>query len=254
MKIYFYLSLTPESFIASMLPPMDFGSYLAVGTQKRASGQVIFFEIEEPTNDSSFNLDNIKSRCINHSNGEPKHSVYGSCYRVLEKIPLSDIKDLYLVTRDGKPLCLQQSEILPEVSQNYYLYQEICPVHPSVVSTLNPLEFSKYLTDGSQNIYFPKICFVDLHLGELREDPKFGEVRNLPYQNVEHLRDCLIQLKNNPKKSTTTVDRISSQSFPFRTIENGIFLGSKENLLFYPFPSKKDLQGKYYDWWRSASM
>jgi hypothetical protein len=30
--------LIPEALIASMLPPVDFGTYLAVGTKKRTSG------------------------------------------------------------------------------------------------------------------------------------------------------------------------------------------------------------------------
>lgn len=43
MKRYLYLSLLPEALIASMLPPEEFGNYLAVGTKKRTRGQAIFF-------------------------------------------------------------------------------------------------------------------------------------------------------------------------------------------------------------------
>ena len=40
---YLYFSVTPEALIASGLQPEEFGSYLAVGTQKRARGQAVFF-------------------------------------------------------------------------------------------------------------------------------------------------------------------------------------------------------------------
>ena len=47
MKTYLYLSLFPEALVASMLPPDDFETYLAVGTQKRTRGQAMFFEVRE---------------------------------------------------------------------------------------------------------------------------------------------------------------------------------------------------------------
>jgi hypothetical protein len=31
-------------------------------------------------------------------------------------------------------------------------------------------------------------------------------------------------------------------------------VGDARELAFYPFPSLQDLQTKYYEWWRSASM
>lgn len=253
MKVYLYLSLTPESLVASMLSPYQFGTYLAVGTQKRTHGQAIFFLIEG-LEDNSFPLQDIEKRCIPHPDGQPKRSLYLSIYRVLERVPLDTIKNLYLVTRDGRVLEIQQSREIPESSQKYHLYQELCPVHPRIVSTLNPREFTRYITDENKNIYVPKICFVDLRLGELAENPETAKIRDLPYQAIEHLRDCLIQLRNNPDKHTKTVDRIHPQWFPYRTIETGLYLGKGDEMLFYPFPSEKELQTKYYEWWSSASM
>ena len=42
MDIYLYLSLIPEALIASMLPPEEFGTYLAVGTKDPWPGDVFF--------------------------------------------------------------------------------------------------------------------------------------------------------------------------------------------------------------------
>ena len=252
MKTYLYLSLTPESLVASMLPPYEFGAYLAVGTKKRTHGQAMFFTVEGLT-DTSFHLEDIEKRCVPHPDGQPKHSVYLSIYRVLERMPLDTIKSLYLATRDGRVLEIEQSKEIPPFPEKYHLYQELCPVHPRIVSALNPQDFACYITDKSKNIYVPKICFVDLRLGELAQNPVDGKVRDLPYYAVEHLRDCLIQLED-PEKHTKTVDRIHPQWFPYRPADTGVYVGSGKEILLYPFPSEEDFQTKYYEWWRSASM
>ncbi|MDZ7762847.1 MAG: hypothetical protein U5K00_00250 [Melioribacteraceae bacterium] len=98
MKKYVYLSLTPEALIASMLPPHDFGTYMAVGTKKRTRGQAIFFEVDQDKLNSHFPLDLIEKRCVPQENGKPKRSVYLSIYRVLEHTPLDALKNLYLTT------------------------------------------------------------------------------------------------------------------------------------------------------------
>ncbi len=257
MTTYLYLCLTPESLIASMLPPAEFGSYLAVGTKKRTHGAAIFFTVEgleETPEASEFPLEDINKRCVSHPDGSPKHSVYLSIYRVLERFPMSAIKNLCLTTQDGRVMEIEKSAEIPELTQSYHLYQELCPVHPRIVSTLDPVRFAAYITDRKRNIHVPKICFVDLGLGELAEDPEKGEVRDLPYHAVEHLRDCLIQLSDGPEKHTKTVDRIHPQSFPYRTVESGIYLGSPSEVFFYPFPSEEELQSTYYEWWQSASI
>jgi hypothetical protein len=253
MSTFFYLSLVPEALIASMLPPKEFGNYLAVGTKKRTRGQAMFFALQDLQMDAARKA-KVEKRCVPHADGEPKHSVYISIYRVLEQVPLDAIGNLFLVTPDGRVLELEAEKRLPEFGQTFNMYQEICPVHPRIVSTLNPKEFSVYITDANNPIHVPKICFVDLRLGELSTDPEHGDIKDLPYRAIEHLRDCLMQLLQNSEKHTKTVDRLHPQSFPFRTILNGVFLGEGEQLLYYPFPSEKELNSIHYEWWRSASI
>lgn len=253
MSIYYYLSLIPEALIASMLPPPEFGSYLAVGTQKRTRGQALFFSLDGLKR-APFDLRGVENKCLPHPNGEPKHSVYVAVYRVLEQIPLQSIGNLYMVTPDGRVLEIQPTEKIPEYSQNYHLYQEICPVHPRVASTLSPQDFTRYITDPKQAIHVPKICFADLCLGDLAEDPERGGIRDLPYYAIEHLRDCLVQLRDDQKKHTKIVDRTHPQAFPYRSVNSGIFLGSNKEILFWPFPTEEELKSRYHEWWRSASI
>jgi hypothetical protein len=56
----------------------------------------------------------------------------------------------------------------------------------------------------------------------------------------------------NTAKFTKTVVRFFNGDIKYRTVKNGFFIGDKENCIFYPFPSKEDLNGKYFTWWKSA--
>jgi hypothetical protein len=252
--MYLYLSLIPEALIASMMAPEEFGSYLAVGTKKRTLGQAMFFQVEGLVKSDAFDLKEAERRCVPHPTGEPKHSVYLSIYRVLERVPLDTLRDLHMVTPDGRVLALPRGGRPPKSDRRYHLYQELCPVHPRIVSDLDPARFIKHITSPDLPMHLPRLCFVDLRLGELSSDPEKASIHDLPYHAIEHLRDCLIELKRKPGKGTKTVDRNHPQSFPFRSVETGVYVGDAQELLFYPFPSMQDLQTRYYEWWRSASM
>jgi hypothetical protein len=254
MAVYLYLNMLPEALIASMLPPHEFGTYMAVGTEKKSRGQAKFFSLDRSFKSDYFPMSEIESRCVTRADGQPKHSVYLSVYRVLEHVPMSAVGNLNLVTRDGRALEIPRTKTMPSCPHELHMYQEICPVRPRVVSSLDPQEFITFLTDSKKSIHVPKIFFADLRLGDLAVDPEKGSSRDLPYPSLEHLRDCLKALRSAPGKGTKTVDRTPSDELPYRTVEHGFFLGDGKETLYYPMPGEQDLQGKYYEWWRSASM
>jgi hypothetical protein len=99
MSKFIYLTATPEALIASMLPPAEFGSYLSTGTKKRNKGQAIFFEVDLAKIEKLIDMDSLNKRCVAKADGKPKNSVYLSVYKVLELIPLSALKNLYLITQ-----------------------------------------------------------------------------------------------------------------------------------------------------------
>ena len=253
MSIYYYLSMIPEALLASMLEPTPLGAYLAVGTRKRSRGQAMFFSLKNVEN-LPFDLSHVEEACVAHPDGEPKHSLYIAIYRAMERVPMENIANLYMVTPDGRVLERTPGEHQTTSEQLYHLYQEISPVHTRIVSTLGPKRFTEYITDSSHAIYVPKVCFAELQLGELAEDPEHGSAGDLPYHAIDHLRDCLIQLRDNPGKHTKTVDRTHPQCFPYRTVVGGVYLGSGSDLSFYAFPTADELKSTYYEWWRSASM
>jgi len=143
MTVYLYLSLIPEALIASMLPPEEFGAYYSVGTYKKSQGQAMFIALDPDFRHPYFRIEEGIARCVPHSTGEPKRSIYISAYRVLEHVALEAMGSLYLVTRFGQTLALSQGINLPEDHDRLHLYQEIAPVRPQVVSTQNAHDFHK---------------------------------------------------------------------------------------------------------------
>ncbi|WP_073168087.1 hypothetical protein [Tangfeifania diversioriginum] len=93
--------------------------------------------------------------------------------------------------------------------------------------------------------------FAELLLNELANDPG-APLHNLPYPNPDHLRECLIKLNKTKGKLTKTVLRFLRGDISYRTIKNGFFIGEKKHLLYYPFPTVKELESKHFGWCRPA--
>jgi hypothetical protein len=252
MSNYVYLTCTPEALVASMLPPEGFGMYLSTGTKKRNKGQTIFFEVDLEQIKDHIDMDSLNKRCVAKEDGSPKSSVYLSVYRVLETIPVSALKSLYLTTDRGTALELKKTvyDKSKETHNALHLYQELCPVTPLVASGLAPSVFLKTLTDASRPIVLPKLFFVELKLGELATNPLYGSAEQLPYTNVGHLRDCLEILRGEYEKHMKTVQRVYSGILLYRTIESGFYVGSKDEIVFYPYPSMKELENINYEFFR----
>jgi hypothetical protein len=254
MTVHLYLSLIPEALIASELSPEEFGAYYAVGTQKKSRGQAIFFEIDPKFRSDYFNVEEGIKRCIPHEDGSPKSSIYISVYRVLENIPMTAVDKLYLTTQDGRTLGLEKSEKLPDDGNGLHLYREVSPVSPLVVSSLGPNHFYELIVkEPTSLIKLPAVCFAELRLDELADDPQNGAVGDLPYKNMEHLRSCLMSLKTK-SVMTKMVDRLPTYGIPFRTVKNGFYVGNQKSLLYFPLPEENDLVKNNYQWWRSATM
>lgn len=255
MQQRLYLSLMPEALIASMLEPEDFASYYAVGNEGTGQGEAVFLEVDPAFRDPAFQIDKALSRCVPHADGQPKHTVYISAYRVLEHLPLSALGKLFLVTRDGRSLALPRSQAPAGDSGGLHLYHELAPTHPQVVSNLCPRDFFD-LVIGKRESFpaLPAIAFVELRLGELAADPLNGGVGDLPYENVRHLRSVLAALKGK-SVGAKIFERCGRPTFSFRTILGGVYVGKAgEELALYPFPSAAELKTSHRDFWKSANL
>lgn len=254
MTVHLYLSLIPEALLVSMLSPEEFGNYYAVGSQKRSRGQAIFFEVDPKFKSKYFQIEEGIRRCVPHEDGSPKRSIYISIYRVLENIPLQALQKLYLVTQDGRTLEVEMSHSFPKEEKELHLYREIAPVPPMVVSPLAPRAFYDLIVRSQTSlIKLPAVCFTELRLGELANDPQNGAIGDLPYDNMDHLRVCLLELRGKPVHAKM-FDRLPPRTIPYRTIKNGIFVGNTEKLIYFALPPWEELKKSNYSWWRSAGM
>ncbi|HWR11945.1 MAG TPA: hypothetical protein VN445_08990 [Rectinemataceae bacterium] len=252
---HLYLSLMPEALIASMLSPEEFGNYYAVGSEHTTQGQAVFFEVDPAFRHADIPIETALARCVPHENGSPKHTVYASVYRVLERIPLSAIGTLYLVTKDGRTLGIQRAATKAEASEGLHLYHELAPVRPLVASRLGPETFFDLLCGKSDSpLSIPAITFIELRLGELAADPLNGSLGDLPYDATDHLRSCLEQVKSK-EVAAKVVDRLHPGTFSYRTIKNGLYIGNKKDgLAVYLLPPMATLKETDYLWWKSATI
>ncbi|HVN56740.1 MAG TPA: hypothetical protein VMT63_00435 [Bacteroidales bacterium] len=253
MSRYVYLSITPEALIGSMLPPAQFGLYMATGTKKCNRSQFIFFTLDYDQVRSMFNNEYLGERCIGKADGSPKSTVYLSIYRVLEFIPLSAIRDLYLTSDQGITLKLGRAtyDKSKMKKKEMHLYQELCPVSSQVASSLPPHKFLKTLTDGTLPLRLPKMFFAELRIEDLADNPFYGDEKYLPYGAVSHLRDCLDIIRNEENKQMKTVQRFHTGKLYYQTIDTGFYIGSRDNIAYYPFPSMKELEKNHNEFFRT---
>lgn len=253
MKPHLYVSLLPEALVASHLDPAAFGAYLATGSRKRSRGQALFFRVRE-----DYAMSRLADLCVSPDldrgdPAHPRHSAYLSIYRVLETMPLDVLESLHLVTDDGRVLDLFPAAYTPEVGPRFHLYQEFCPVNPRVVSTLGPEDFARRITASDQRVALPALVFAELQLNRLADDPEATGIEDLPYPNLEHLRDCLRELRTKAGKPTKTVIRVLQQDVLFRTLHRGFYAAHRhDGLRYFPFPDRAALETTHYPWWRSA--
>jgi hypothetical protein len=175
---------------------------------------------------------------------------------VLEHVDLKALKNLYLVTANGKSL-----EIAPKPYTAINepglvrIYQEITPLTNLVASTLDQRSFGKYITSETKSKGAPKICFTqyDFNVAEFLEQNKNREIMysSIPESHPARLYDYLLELKAEPAKKTKTISLSSTLvEASFSLIKHGFWLAASTELLFYPLPTRNELENKYYDWWR----
>ncbi|QEG33778.1 hypothetical protein [Bythopirellula goksoeyrii] len=253
MDIHLYLMCyRTEALVASQLKAEEFGAYMAVGTQKKTFGNVVFFEIDPTFRSKELHLDQVEAKCKAHPDGTPRRSKYMSLYRVMERVPLSAYGKLHLTTRDGRVLSLNGRDFDEEnSSEGPFMYAELCPLTSRVVSHLGPKAFAQRITDPKTTVCVPRIFFAETQV-ELDDGGHLASY--LPYANPSHIEDCIREVEERPNKLGKTVDRNPPLAAFYRTIATGFYLGDSTGIKFYAYPDVATLDAEHHTWWRSASM
>ncbi len=253
--MYFYVMIHPgEALIASQLDPTQFGAYMAHGTKKRGSHEEItFIEIEGRCNDF-YDWDYADAKCVASADGSPKHSLYLGVYRVLERIPMSSYKALYLTTRDGRVLQLPKGDYSgAREKKSVYLYKEMCPVNPLVLTVFDAAKFGSYMTSKETHHSVPVLAYADVKMIDLDDMENTGHVGRVYNHNLEHLKES-IEVLNTSDKKTKTIDRSTGVSFSYQMIHSGIFIAQGDDLIMFKMPTIQELKRDHYDWGRSALL
>jgi len=252
MENHLYLSLIPEALILSQLPPDKFGAYLATGSKRQIEGPAVFFEVDQSADLSGFRMDEARARCQAHRDGSPRRSVYMAVFNVLPRVPLAALRKVFLTTPSGLTLGLDPAEWTGDGHDNFFLYQELGPVYPRVASRLGPKAFCEQVTAPDKLVTLPRLAFIDLRLGRLASDTDIQLDGRLPYQNVEHLRECLRSLRDNPERMTKIVHRGMRPDILFSMVRSGVFVGDHAGFRYFPMPSEESLEADHTLWWHSA--
>lgn len=252
MQSHLYLSLIPEALIMSQLPPDKFGAYLATGSKRQIEGPAVFFEVDQSADLSAFRMDEARARCVAHRDGSPRRSVYMAVFNVLPRVPLDALMKAYLTTPSGLTLGLAPGDWEGDGHDRFFLYQELGPVYPRVASRLGPKAFCELVTAPDKMVTLPRLAFIDLKLGSLAADTDIQLDGSLPYQNVEHLRECLRSLRDNPERMTKIVYRGMRPDILFSMVRSGMFVGDHHGFRHFPMPSEESLEADHTLWWHSA--
>lgn len=255
-----YMIVFPvNALVASQLKPEEFARHYTTGSAKHFNGKVIFVEVDINFRHMYFDIDNYLSLTVPHEDGKPKKTKFISSYSVLEHVDLSALKNLYLVTANGKSLEIQSK---PYTAKNepglVRIYQEITPLTTLVASTFDQRAFGKYITSETKSKGAPKVCFTQY---EFNIDEFFEKNKNnaLPYSpipetNPARLLEFLTEIKSHPEKKTKTLNLNSTLwGAPYSMIRHGFWFAAGHELLFYPMPPHDELQKNHYDWLKHAN-
>ena len=107
-----------------------------------------------------------------------------------------------------------------------HIYQEICPVHPRIVSSLDPKKFTLHVTDPKSLISIPKICFVDIRLiqAEHFDVPVLCSEVLDPLAEVECYPIGVVKMIAIPFKDPTSVMEICSRPEAVNIIRKAVDL------------------------------
>lgn len=253
---HLYMIVFPiNALVASQLKPEEFAQHYTIGSAKHFRGKVIFVEVDINFRNPYFDIDHYLALTV-HQDGRPKKTKFISSYAVLEHVDFKSLKNLYLVTTNGKSLEIAAK---PYTAINepglVRIYQEVTPLTNLVASTLDQRVFGKYITGETKSKGAPKICFTqyEFNVPEFMEKNKNREIMYspIPETNPARLSEYLMELKSHPDKKTKTINLSTTLlEASYALIRHGFWFAEKDTLLFYPMPSAQELQDNHYDWWK----
>lgn len=258
---HLYLICWPNyALVGSMLPPTEFGKHYTLGSSRYFHGQTIFAEIDVNFRHDYFEIDRFLAEVKPDSDGNPKRTKFISCYRVLEHIDFSALKNLYVTSAAGNVLELEQETYETQHDTGFVrTFQEICPLRTIVLTLMTPQEFGKYITDPHQPKGAPKVmfCQIEFDIDEFLELLENDPFHNSPLPNIHahKLRDQIKELKSNPEKRVKGISLDSAlDKISFLRLRTGFWFASGDELVSYQLPEQGAPAKEHYEWYKSLNV
>src|SRR5271157_1600466 len=123
-----YVILHPTTaLIGSQYTPEQLARHYTVGPTRHYRGKVIFAEVDVAFRHPYFRIDEAIAELKPHEDGRPKATKFISCYRVLEHLELSALKNLYLTSEEGHCLEIEPRPWPGHELTGENIYAEISP-------------------------------------------------------------------------------------------------------------------------------
>ncbi len=253
-----YVILHPTvALIGSQLAPEALARHYTVGPTRHYRGKVIFAEVDVDFRDPYFGIEAAIRELKPHEDGRPKATKFISSYRVLEFIPWSACRELYLTTPEG--YCIElEAQPLPTTAPDggLSIYAEIAPLRMLVLSRYGFLEFGRHITDPANPVGAPRFFYTQLGLdvAEFAAEFEHNPFMEPPIRNLHPsiLRDAIAELASTPTKPNKGLALTSSlDDVSYRLIARGFILASPAEHRFYPMPPAAEIERRNLKFWRS---
>jgi hypothetical protein len=252
-----YVLLHPTTaLIGSQLAPDELARHYTIGPTRHYRGKVVFAEVDPAFRNPYFRIDAAVAELKPHEDGRPKATKFISCYRVLEHIDLSALKNVYLSSEEGHCLELEPRPHPGPDGEGESIYAEISPLRMLVLSRLDFGEFGRFITDPDNSIGAPRFLYtqLDLNVSEFIAEYEQNPFMQPPIANLHPaiLRDAVMELRTAGYKSNKGLSlRSNLDNVSYKLIKKGFMFASQNDQRFYPIPSLAEIEKRNLKFWRS---
>ena len=252
-----YVLLHPTTaLIGSQLAPDQLARHYTIGPTRHYRGKVVFAEVDAAFRNPYFRIDAAVAELKPHEDGRPTATKFISCYRVLEHIDLSALKNVYLSSEEGACLELESRPQPGPDGAGESIYAEISPLRMLVLSRLDFVEFGRFITDPDNSIGAPRFLYtqLDLNVSEFMAEYEQNPFMQPPIANLHPaiLRDAVHELRTAGYKSNKGLSlRSNLDTVSYKLIRKGFMFASQNDQRFYPIPSLAEIEKRNLKFWRS---
>ncbi|MBB6482174.1 hypothetical protein [Spirochaeta isovalerica] len=255
---HLYMVLYPSNFlIASQLSPEELGKHYLTGSKQNYDSGMIFAEIDNSYRHDYLDIEWGLDQLVPHDDGTPKATKFIAAYRVLEHIDLDSIKKLYLSSAAGHILPIESEEFVkPEKTSRFKIFAGITPLRMMSVSTLDFEEYGQHMINERKHKGAPVLFYAQLEFNSRQFRIEYDENPLIPSPipgiHPAILRSKIDEIKAKPEKTTKGLKiEANVHRFPPQLFRHGFMFFSAEKSLYFPMPSRDEIEDNFFNYFRS---